>query len=80
VGAAIHELIGIAVHDFPADESSRRLARVLAVSKEDIRLVASNYLAPDRVRILVEGNAAAIKNQIASLGLGVVDVIASQRR
>jgi zinc protease len=78
--ASLHELIGIAVHDFPADESSRRLSRVLAVSKEDIRLVASKYLAPDRVRVLVEGNAAAIRNQIASLGLGAVDVIASQRR
>jgi predicted Zn-dependent peptidase len=80
IDASLNELIGMAIHGLPAEEPSLRLARILAVSKEDIRRVAAKYLAPERVRILVEGNAAVVRSQIDSLGLGAIDVITSQRR
>lgn len=45
-----------------------------------IRGAASKYLASERLRILVEGNAAAIKGQIAGLALvGAPGIISGQR-
>jgi hypothetical protein len=43
-------------------------------------LLDAKYLAATRVRILVEGNAAAIKGQLDGLGLGAPDLILSKQR
>jgi predicted Zn-dependent peptidase len=77
--ASLQELIGIAIHHLPADESSRRLARVLAMTKEDIRDAASKYLVSERLRVFVEGDAAGIKGQIVGLGLCSPNIIGGQR-
>jgi len=63
-------LAALAVYGLPLDEFATRPARIEKVTRDDVRRVAEKYLDPDAMRIIVVGDAAAVKAQLADLGLG----------
>ena len=49
--------------------------RVSAVTREDIQRVARSYLHPDRLTVVMVGNASAFVKQLPGVGFDKVDVI-----
>ena len=57
------------------DLSERSLCgEEVEITREDVRRVAETYLKADRVRVIVVGDPAVVKEGLGSLGLGPVDV------
>jgi zinc protease len=73
-GSLAYRLAHAAAEGLPADAVTRRAARVDALSAEEIRGAADNWLAPAKRCIVVVGDAATIAPAISSLGLGSVAV------
>jgi zinc protease len=63
----------IALYDLPHDYYVQFPAMVRTVTREQIRDVAQAYLAPDRMIVVVCGDAARIREQVA--GFGSVSVV-----
>ncbi len=64
----------LAVLDLPLDVFAQRQARAAAVTAEDVRRVAQTYLRPEDMRVVVVGDAAAIRDDLEKLGLGDVEI------
>jgi zinc protease len=64
----------IAVYDLPLDYFEHYRDRILAVSRDDVARAAKEFIHPDRMAILVVGDAAALTAGIEALGLGAVNV------
>jgi predicted Zn-dependent peptidase len=64
----------LAVYNLPIDEYANRAAKIQAVTREDVKRVADRYLAPDRLRLVVVGDAKVVEEQLAKLGFGAMDV------
>lgn len=62
-------------YGLPLEELRGYGKRVGAVSPEDIRRVTRAHLGPDRLAVVLVGNAAAFKDQLRSVGLRNVEVI-----
>ena len=60
----------LAIHGLPLDEYATRPKRFARVTREQIQAAARRYLVPERMRVGVVGDAAAIKDDLAGLGLG----------
>jgi zinc protease len=76
VGAASQ----LALYDLPVDDYARLGSRLADVRAEHIHAAANRYLAPDRLRLFILGDAARFRPQIEALGIGSVSVIASKGR
>jgi zinc protease len=70
-------LANLVAHGLPLDEYATRSARVSAVTKDDVRRVAQKTLAPEAARLVVVGDASVVKEQLASLGIGDVELRAA---
>lgn len=70
VGSAVSDL---AIYDLPLDEYERRPARVEAVTAEQVKRIASEYFAPDKMLVVVVGDRATVLPQLAELGLTDID-------
>jgi predicted Zn-dependent peptidase len=64
------ELFGLTLDELP-----RFAAAVRAVTPEDVRRVARNYLMPERAVVVIVGDLAAIRKPVEALGLGPVTVL-----
>jgi len=64
----------LAVYGLPLDEYARRSARIDAVTAGDVQRVARRWLRPDAMRVVVTGDRARIEKDLASLGLGAIDL------
>ena len=73
----VRALANLVVHGLPLDEYATRSARVSAVTKEDVRRVAQKTLTPEAARLVVVGDASVVKDQLASLGIGDVELRAA---
>jgi zinc protease len=62
----IDQLVQIKMYGLPADYLQTYRERVNAVAATDIRRVANQNLTPDKVAIVIVGDAAAINDQIKS--------------
>lgn len=76
IAARLSELF---IYDLPDSYLEEFAERTIAVEAEDVLRVARQYLHPDCATILVLGDAAAVTKQLASIGLGDVDVIPQDR-
>jgi hypothetical protein len=62
-------------YDLPISEISTFRERVLAVTPDDIQRVARQYVKPDRLSIVLVGNARAFASQLIEMGFNAYEVI-----
>lgn len=62
-------------YDLPIDELSTFRERVLAITPEDIQRVARQYIRPDRLSIVLVGNAQAFVPQLRAAGFSTLEII-----
>lgn len=67
-------LIDMELYGLPEDYFDRYRENIAAVTKEDITRVAEKYLDPDRILIVVVGNAKDIREPLGGLGLPMHDL------
>jgi zinc protease len=67
-------LVDMELYDLPEDYFDHYRENIAAVSKEDVERVANKYLDPDRVLIVVVGNAKQIREPLGTLGMPVHDL------
>jgi zinc protease len=69
------QVLNVLFYDLPISEIGTFRERVLAVTPEDIQRVARQYIRPDRLSIVLVGNARAFASQLIELGFGAYEVI-----
>ena len=69
------QVLNVLFYDLPISEIGTFRERVLAVTPEDIQRVARQYVRPDRLAIVLVGNARAFASQLIELGFGAYEVI-----
>ncbi|XXX79358.1 pitrilysin family protein [Sorangium sp. So ce134] len=73
-GATASTVAGLAVYDLPLDEFATRPARIQRITPADVQRVAQKYLAPEQLRVVLVGDAGAVREQLSALQLGEVTV------
>ena len=69
------QVINNVVFELPVDEITTYRERILAITPDDIQRVARTYIKPDRLSIVLVGNARAFLPQLRSVGFADVEVI-----
>jgi len=69
------QVLNVLFFDLPISEIGSFRERVLAVTPADIQRVARQYVKPDRLSIVLVGNARAFASQLIDLGFGGYEVI-----
>lgn len=64
-------LIDMELYGLPEDYFDRYRENIAAVTKDEITRVAHKYLDPDRVLVVIVGNAAQIREPLGTLGFPV---------
>jgi zinc protease len=67
-------LVDMELYGLPQDYFDHYRENIAAVTKEDVERVAQKYLDPDRVLIVIVGNAKEIREPLATLGMPVHDM------
>jgi zinc protease len=67
-------LVDMELYDLPDDYFDRYRENIAAVTKDDITRVATKYLDPDRVLIVIVGNAKEIRQPLGTLQLPMVEM------
>ena len=70
------QVLNVLFYDLPISEIGTFRERVSAVTPDDVQRVARQYVRPDRLSIVLVGNARAFASQMIELGLGGYEVIA----
>lgn len=60
----------LAIHGLPLDEYATRPQRFAKVTREQVQAAARRTLVSERIRVVVVGDAAVIKDDLGKLGLG----------
>jgi zinc protease len=74
-GAIATQVLTVLFYDLPIDDLQNFRQRVNAVSVDDIEWVMNRYLEPDRLSIVLVGNAAAFLDQLKRVGFNKVEVV-----
>jgi zinc protease len=74
-GAIARQVLNVVMYDLSLDELRTYRQRANAVTPDDISRVARTYLQPDRLSIVMVGNAAAFKDQLQRAGFGKYELI-----
>lgn len=74
-GAIARQVLNVIMYDLPLDELRTYRQRANSVTPDDISRVARTYLQPDRLSIVMVGNAAAFKDQLQRAGFGKYELI-----
>ena len=69
------QVLNVLFYGLPVEQLQTFRERVNAVSPFDIERVARYYLAPDRLSIVLVGNAAAFTGQLRGLGITSYEVV-----
>jgi zinc protease len=72
------QILNAIFYDLSLDELQTFRERVNAVTVDDIERVARAYLQPDRLSVVLVGNAAAFREQLQRAGFGQYEVIPLQ--
>jgi predicted Zn-dependent peptidase len=64
----------LVLHDLPDDYYSHHRAGFEAVTTDDVARVARAHLMPDSLTVCIAGDASAIRDDLAALGLGEIRV------
>ncbi|MET7469975.1 pitrilysin family protein [Micromonospora sp. NPDC005686] len=65
-------LTTLVVHDLPDDYHARLREQLLAATVEEVSAAAATYLRPESLTMVVEGDAAVIRDELVASGLGEV--------
>ncbi|MFI7429777.1 M16 family metallopeptidase [Micromonospora sp. NPDC049836] len=65
-------LTTLVVHDLPDDYHARLREALLAATVEEVSAAAAAHLRPDSLTLVVEGDAAVIRDELVAAGLGEV--------
>jgi zinc protease len=74
-GAIARQVVNAVFYELSLDELRTYRQRANAVTPDDVARVARGYLQPDRLSIVLVGNAAAFKDQLARAGFGKYELI-----
>ena len=74
----IDQLVQIRMHGLPDDYLRTYREHVQRVTKEDVRRAAVRYVTPDRAAVVVVGDKAQIREQVAPFAARVEDFDAAQ--
>ncbi|MBL0194670.1 MAG: insulinase family protein [Myxococcales bacterium] len=66
----VNALTDVVVYDWPKDEYATRVARLSKVTAADVKRVAVHYLTPRKMRVIVVGDHARLKDDLESMHLG----------
>ena len=67
-------LVNAVVHDLPSDYYETYRANIQAVTGEQVLNAARRHLHPDALQTMIVGNVSAIRDSLAALGLGEVEL------
>lgn len=73
------QVLNVLFYDLPISDIGSFRERVLAVTPDDIQRVARQYVRPDRLSIVLVGNARAFVSQMMEMGFGGYEVIAADQ-
>jgi zinc protease len=73
--AIARQVINVVFYDLSLDELRTYRQRANAVTPEDIQRVARSYLDPDRLSVVLVGDAAKFKEQLGRAGFGRYELI-----
>jgi zinc protease len=73
-GQVASRLAELRLYDLPMDYYNTYVQRVMAVTAEDVRRVANEYIRPDRSAIVVVGDRATIEAGLRALPVGEVEL------
>jgi zinc protease len=69
----VDQLVQIRMHELPEDYLHTYRDRVNRVTREEVRRAANLYVTPDRAAVVVVGDAAAVREQVAPYAARVED-------
>lgn len=69
------QVLNVLFYGLPVEQLQSFRERVNAVRPDDIERVARFYLRPDRLSVVLVGNAAAFASQLKSVGFGTFEVV-----
>src|SRR5262249_56939671 len=69
------QVVNALFYGLPLDELQNFRERVNAVTPDDIQRVAKLYLRPDRLSVVLVGNAKAFTSQLSAVGFGGYETI-----
>lgn len=75
--AIVAALTTLVVHDLPDDHHARLRESLLAADVEEVSAAAAAHLRPEELTLVIEGDAALIRAELAATGLG--EVVTSTR-
>ena len=64
-GGIVNQLANVDMQGLPENHLSTYVQRVLAVTPEDVRLIARNYLRPESMTIVIVGDKKTVEAQVA---------------
>lgn len=74
-GAIARQVLNVVMYDLSLDELRTYRQRANSVTPDDVSRVARSYLQPERLSIVMVGNAAAFKDQLQRAGFGKYELI-----
>jgi zinc protease len=69
------QVLNVLFYELPIEELQNFRQRVNAVTVDDIEWETSRYLEPDRLTVVLVGNASAFINQLKRVGFSKVEVV-----
>jgi len=72
------QIVNVLFYGLPVGELQNFRERVNAVTVDDIQRVAKLYLKPDRLSVVLVGNAAEFTNQLQGIGFGSYETVELQ--
>jgi zinc protease len=79
-GQIANRLSAVVLYDLPDDYFNNYLARIQAVTVADVQRVATKYLDPSRMAILIVGDRKSIEPGLRSLDLGAITLLDPEGR
>ncbi len=64
------QILNVLFYELPIEQLQNFRERVNAVTVDDVQRVARAYLKPDRLAVVLVGNASAFESQLAKVGFG----------
>ncbi|MEQ1757070.1 MAG: pitrilysin family protein [Vicinamibacterales bacterium] len=69
------QILNVVFYGLPANEVGTFRERVLSVTPDDIQRVSRAYIRPDRLSIVLVGNARQFVQQLAGMGFSSIEII-----
>ena len=71
-GAIASALATLVVHDLPDDYHATLRQRLLDATEAEVSAAAATHLHPEGLTVVVEGDAATIRDDLTASGLGEI--------